>query len=146
MTRPYRTELLRAPLRHDGFGLTLALATSYRSRAARHLSHFIVGLPARRDDPLFVSFSDAVPDRMSDDEFIACVRQLYPQTQPDCPPQRNAGHSFRRGGAPALKLAGVADSDIQRHRRWKSEVQGLFRLDSHALCLIATRALLPPWS
>ena len=64
--------------------------------------------------------------------------------QPDCPSQRYAGHSFRRGGATALKLAGVADSDIQRHGRWKSNAYKLyFDADSPAFRLIATRALRP---
>ena len=116
------------------------------SRAlSEYYAHFPSrGLPARRDDPLFVSFTGSSPGPMSADEFIARVRQLYSQAQPDCPSQRYAGHSFRRGGATALKLAGVADSDIQRHGRWKSDAYKLyFDADSPAFRLIATRALRP---
>lgn len=102
------------------------------------------GLPARDDDPLFVSFAGGAASAMSAEEFISAVRQLYAQARPDCPPQRYAGHSFRRGGATALKLAGVADSDIQRHGRWRSDAyKDYFDSDSPALRLIATRALLP---
>jgi hypothetical protein len=110
-----------------------------------YLAHFPSrGLPARSDDPLFISFSGGAPGPMSADEFIASVRRLYTTAQPDCPPHRYAGHSFRRGGAIALKLAGVADSDIQRHGRWKSDAyRAYFDFDSPALRLIATRALLP---
>jgi hypothetical protein len=116
------------------------------SRAlAEYYAHFpSQGLPARRDDPLFISFISGAPAPMTADEFIARVRQLYSQAQPDCPSQSYAGHSFRRGGATALKLAGVADSDIQRHGRWKSDAYKLyFDADSPAFRLIATRALRP---
>ena len=116
------------------------------SRAlAAYFAHFPSrSLPARRDDPLFVSFTSGAPGPMTADEFIACVRHLYSRAQPDCPSQRYAGHSFRRGGATALKLAGVADSDIQRHGRWKSDAYKLyFDADSPAFRLIATRALRP---
>ena len=81
---------------------------------------------------------------MSADEFIVGVRQLYARAQPNCPPERYAGHSFRHGGATALRLAGVADSDIQRRGRWRSDTcKGYFDSGSPALRLIATRALLP---
>jgi hypothetical protein len=116
------------------------------SRAlSAYFAHFSSrGLPARGDDPLFITFAGGVPGPMSADEFIVCVRQLYARAQPDCPPERYAGHSFRRGGATALKLAGVADSDIQRHGRWRSDAyKDYFDSGSPALRLIATRALLP---
>ena len=110
---------------------------------ASYLSYARVrGLPLRRDDPLFVSFAGPQPGPMAADEFIARVRQLYAQARPECPPHRYAGHSFRRGGATALKLAGVADSDIQRHGRWKSDAYKVyFDSDSPVFRLIATRAL-----
>ena len=115
------------------------------SRAlSAYLAHFASrSLPAPSDDPLFISFPRRVPGPMSTDEFIATVRHLYARTQPGCPPKRYAGHSFRRGGATALKLAGVTDSDI--HGRWKSDAyKAYFDSDSPALRLIATRALPPP--
>jgi hypothetical protein len=116
------------------------------SRAlSAYLAHFPSrGLPGRGDDPLFITFASGTPGSMSAGEFITCLRQLYTHARPDCPPQRYAGHSFRRGGATALKLAGVADSDIQRHGRWRSDAyKDYFDSDSPALRLIATRALLP---
>jgi hypothetical protein len=139
-----KTSLVRATVSVSARGDELCPSRALTAYFAHVRSR---GLPARQDDPLFVSFARGTPGPMPADEFIARVRQLYTQAQPDCPPQRYAGHSFRRGGATALKLAGVADSDIQRHGRWKSDAyKAYFDSDSPALRLIATRALklLPP--
>ena len=118
-----KTSLVRTTLSVAGRGDELCPS---QALAAYYAHFFSVGLPARRDDPLFISFSSGAPAPMTADEFITRVRQLYSQAQPDCTSQKYAGHSFRRGGATALTLAGVADSDIQRHGRWKSDAYKLY--------------------
>ena len=136
-----KTSLMRAVVsvaaRGDDLCPSRALSAYFAFFPAR-------GLTACADDPLFITFTGGAAQAMPADEFIARVRGLYARAQPGCPPKRYAGHSFRRGGATALKLAGVADSDIQRQGRWKSDAyKGYFDADSPALRLIATRALLP---
>lgn len=101
-------------------------------------------LPHRPDDALFITRrrpSGSHP--MSDVEFTAIVRALIERTSPGCDSTRYAGHSFRRGGTSALKLAGVADSIIQLHGRWKSDAFRAYIDVDHniALRLLATQAL-----
>jgi hypothetical protein len=80
---------------------------------------------------------------MSDMEFITIVRRLMQRASPGCDPTQYAGHSFRRGGTSALKLAGVADSIIQLHGRWRSDAYRAYIDVDHniALRLLATQAL-----
>jgi hypothetical protein len=101
-------------------------------------------LPHSPQDPLFII--RRVPSgfrAMSDVEFIAIVRSLMQRVSPGCDPAQYAGHSFRRGGTSALKLAGVADSSIQLHGRWKSDAYRAYIDVDHsiALRLLATQAL-----
>ena len=120
---------------------------------ARALSHYlgflrILSLPSRPDDPLFVSRlqNQAVVTATTDSEFIARLRELITTAFPDRDPSRYAGHSFRRGGASALQLAGVPAAVIQKHGRWTSDAFRAYldATSNPALRLIATRALLRP--
>ena len=63
---------------------------------------------------------------MTDTEFIAALRALITKAFPDRDTQAYAGHSFRRGGATAMKLAGISDAIIQMHGRWKSDAFALY--------------------
>jgi hypothetical protein len=104
------------------------------------------GLPHRPDDPLFITRrSSAGFHAMTDNEFKAIVRSLMERAAPGRDPRQYAGHSFRRGGTSALKLAGVADSIIQLHGRWKSDAYRAYIDVDHniALRLLATQALAP---
>ena len=56
---------------------------------------------------------------LSDVTFIRHVRLWIQRVFQDDPTQY-AGHSFRRGGTTALQLAGVPESTIAAHGRWKS--------------------------
>ena len=68
--------------------------------------------------PYFLhSATSAAP--LTDVTFIRHVRRWAR----DClshPPHDYTGHSFRRGGASALQIAGVPESTIASHGRWKS--------------------------
>jgi hypothetical protein len=120
---------------------------------ARAYSHYlgffpVLSLPCRPDDPLFVSRlrAQAVTTATTDAEFIARVRELITAAFPDRDASRYAGHSFRRGGASALQLAGVPAAVIQKHGRWTSDAFRVYldAASNPALRLVATRALLRP--
>ena len=122
-------------------------------RPARALGHYLgffraLSLPSRPDDPLFVTRlqNQSVVMATTDSEFIARLRELITAAFPDRDPSRYAGHSFRRGGASALQLAGVPAAVIQKHGRWTSDAFRVYldAASNPALRLIATRALLRP--
>jgi hypothetical protein len=79
---------------------------------AGHLSH---------SSPLFVSQLSSGIAPMTDAEFLCRIRQVITVALPGKDPMTYAGHSFRRGGATTMKLAGVSDSIIQQHGRWRSD-------------------------
>ena len=120
------------------------------ARALRHYLGFFraLSLPSRPDDPLFISRlrGQTVIAPTTDAEFIARLRELIAAAFPDRDTRRYAGHSFRRGGASALQLAGVPAAVIQQHGRWTSDTFRAYldAASSPALRLIATRALLRP--
>ena len=102
------------------------------------------GLPHREHDALFIVRRGPSGFRsLSEVEFISIVRTLMQRASPGCDPTQYAGHSFRRGGTSALKLAGVADSIIQLHGRWKSDAFRAYIDVDHniALRLLATQAI-----
>lgn len=114
---------------------------------ATYLSSFRLhpSLPQRPTDPLFLSRSQPGSPfiAMTDEEFIGRVRSLIRLARPGFEPSAYAGHSFRRGGASALILAGVSDALIQQHGRWKSDAWKRY-VDTHnilAVRLIPTQAL-----
>lgn len=78
-------------------------------------------LPARLrgvDVPYFLHSATATAP-LTDATFIRHVRRWVR----DClrrPPTDYSGHSFRRGGTTALQIAGVPESTIASHGRWKS--------------------------
>ena len=122
------------------------------ARAYRHLRGALacVGLPYAAASPVFLT-RWRLPDgtergaAMTDTEFIQRIRSLISITFPERDLSRYAGHSFRRGGASALLLAGVDPASIQRHGRWTSDAWRKYidSSDNPALRLLATRALLP---
>ena len=70
------------------------------------------------DLPFFLhSSSSATP--LSDVTFTRSVRRWIRDHLRE-PPDDYSGHSFRRGGATAMQLAGVPESTIAAHGRWKS--------------------------
>ena len=56
---------------------------------------------------------------LNDLTFIRHVRRWVRDILPT-PPAEYSGHSFRRGGTTALQMAGVPESTIASHGRWKS--------------------------
>jgi integrase len=68
--------------------------------------------------PFFLaSLSSQTP--MSDSQFIHRIKSLV-RTALSRDPSSFSGHSFRRGGASALHLAGVPEATIAIHGRWSS--------------------------
>lgn len=101
-------------------------------------------LPHAAADPFFITRRNLVSyHAMTDSEFIAAVRDLMQRISPEVDVSQYAGHSFRRGGTSALKLAGVDDSIIQLHGRWKSDAYRQYIDVDHsiALRLLATQSL-----
>jgi hypothetical protein len=121
-------------------------------RAYRHLldSTRHNGLEHDANTPVFLTRTFPTPHgkcrvtAMVEEEFIARVRALLKAAFPTRDASRYAGHSFRRGGASALLLAGVDPASIQRHGRWASDAWRKYidAADNPAVRLIATRALL----
>lgn len=68
--------------------------------------------------PFFLS-SLSSPDPMSDSQFIHHIKSLV-HIALSRDPSSFSGHSFRRGGASALHLAGVPEATIAIHGRWSS--------------------------
>jgi hypothetical protein len=91
--------------------------------ASDYLSFFtrLSGLSLRPTNPFFISRLSSGNTPLSSVEFINRVRAVILTALPGRDPEAYAGHSFRRGGTTALKLAGVSDSVIQQHGRWKSD-------------------------
>jgi hypothetical protein len=91
--------------------------------------------------PFFLATPDS--DRaLTDDEFIRRIRALLHQAL-RCDASKYSGHSFRRGGASALALAGVPEATIQLHGRWSSLTyrQYLDVQNSPRVRLLATASL-----
>lgn len=114
--------------------------------AVEHYRSFfrLLQLPCGPDDFFFIArLKSGKTEALTDVVFIDRVRALIIANFPDRDPQRYAGHSFRRGGATALALAGVEHSLIQRHGRWASDSfrRYLDTTDNAALRLAATQAL-----
>lgn len=99
--------------------------------------------PLRPTDALFVSGLRSTLVPMTDAEFIGRVRTYIRGALPGRDPNDFAGHSFRRGGTSSMKLAGVSDSTIQQHGRWKSEAYRTYfdRQNNLDIRLLATRGL-----
>jgi hypothetical protein len=103
-------------------------------------------LPQQPTDPLFISRQPSGCTPLSSVDFINRIRAIIQAAFPGRDPSAYAGHSFRRGGTTALKLAGVSDSIIQQHGRWKSDAYRAYIDSDHNLNtrLIATAALNVP--
>ena len=68
--------------------------------------------------PFFLN-SHSRPTPLTDNTFIANLKHRV-QYHLDLDPTQYAGHSFRRGGTTALFLAGIPETIIASHGRWKS--------------------------
>ena len=104
----------------------------------------ILCLPTSADSPLFVWHFDRDQHRaMTATQFITQVRLYYRAAFPDRDPYSYAVHSFRRGGATALILAGVPDTAIMAHGRWSSQAYHAYfdHIHSQATRLVATQSL-----
>jgi hypothetical protein len=115
-----------------------------------YLSFFTLypGLPHQPADPLFISRLPSGFTPLSSGDFINRMRAILLVAFPGRDPNSYAGHSFRRGGTTALRLAGVSDSIIQQHGRWKSDAYRAYIDSDHNLQtrLMATAALNVPAS
>ena len=101
-------------------------------------------LPQRPTNSLFITRRTVTEyHNTTDTEFISTVRSLMSRASPERDTSQYAGHSFRRGGTSAMKLAGVHDSVIQRHGRWRSDAYRNYIDVDHniALRLIATQSI-----
>ena len=80
---------------------------------------------------------------LSDSDFIARIRRLIATAMPGADAMEYSGHSFRRGGASALALAGVPEATIQLHGRWSSLAYRQYYDVQHStrVRLIATASL-----
>jgi hypothetical protein len=81
--------------------------------------------------PLFLLAPCPGSNPLSDQIFSQRLRSLISRCITNVDPRQFAGHSFRRGGATALYLAGVPEADIKRHGRWKSEAVRLYMDSQH---------------
>jgi hypothetical protein len=112
-------------IRRDDQLCPLAAYLSYTSLIPQSL---------RRPDYPFFLHSTRSASPMSDTEFLHYVRDLI-TTVLHCDASNYAGHSFRRGGTSALLQAGVPESTIASHGRWKSlAYRGYFDVQ-HSLTL-----------
>ena len=114
-----------------------------RKALANYISLLPLHLRKKPNTPLFLLHQNEMTP-LSDSIFISRFRHFLSRARPEVDPSTYAGHSFRRGGATALYLAGVPEPVIQIHGRWKS-LTSRFYLDkkkSDAARVEATRALL----
>lgn len=94
-------------------GDSLCPAAAYRAYTSLIPAHL-----RQPHHPFFLS-SALTDTPMSDSEFIHRIKQLV-KTVLSRDPSSFSGHSFRRGGASALHLAGVPEATIASHGRWSS--------------------------
>jgi hypothetical protein len=114
-------------------------------RAFSAYSAFLLAgpLPPAASNPFFISQLISGNTAMTDAEFTARIRDIIRIALPGKNPMSYAGHSFRRGGATAMKLAGVSDSVIQQQGRWKSDAYRVYfdRQNNLDVRLLATQGL-----
>ena len=111
---------------------------AYRAFLARE------SLPVADDDAVFVvRYAGSRAGLMTQQQFILQLKAHLSAAFPLRNMDGYAGHSFRRGGATALLLAGVPADIVQAHGRWSSEAFRLYldTVHSHHVRLAATRAL-----
>lgn len=113
---PTQVELVR---RHDQLCPARAWERYHALRPLRGLS-----LPG---DPVFVTDTAGTIAPLTDREFITRIRAVILLAFNGTRDVSDfAGHSFRRGGASAMQLAGVPDSVIQTHGRWQSDAYRVY--------------------
>jgi len=78
-------------------------------------------------DAVFITVSNNTIAPLTDREFITRIRAVIVLAFNGTRDAADfAGHSFRRGGASAMQLAGVPDSVIQTHGRWQSDAYRVY--------------------
>ena len=108
-----KTSLIPAAVSLVRRGDELCPVAAYRAYV-RHLPSRL-----RSVDVPFFLHSNTTTTALTDVTFVRHVRRWVR----DClrrDPDEYAGHSFRRGGTTALQIAGVPESTIASHGRWKS--------------------------
>lgn len=111
---------------------------AYRAFLARE------SLPVAADDAvLVVRYAGSRAGPMTQQQFILQLKAYLSAAFPHRDMSGYAGHSFRRGGATALLLAGVPADVVQAHGRWSSEAFRLYldTVHGHHVRLAATQSL-----
>lgn len=110
------------------------------SALKKYLS-FLPPSTRRSDSPFFISHPLPQSSRLSSKAFSTMLKaRVVAVLHKD--PSDYAGHSFRRGGATAMFLAGISDSVIARHGRWNSTTfRRYFNFTSQQEQLFPTQAL-----
>ena len=111
---------------------------AYRAYLARET------LPGADDDAVFiVRYTGNRTGPMTQQQFVLQLKAHLSAAFPHRSMDGYAGHSFRRGGATALLLAGVPADIVQAHGRWSSEAFRAYldSVHSHRVRLAATQAL-----
>jgi len=89
--------------------------------------------------PLLFVFPDGVP--LTARYLLSFVRPAFATVGLN--PRAISGHSFRKGGATGLANAGVDDSVVRAHGRWKSNAYHRYIVPSRATLINATRKSVP---
>jgi integrase len=119
-------------------------------RALLRYESFFPALGLRRapGDPVFVVRrpDGKSLDPMPAEAFIARLREALGSAFPERDASRYAGHSFRRGGATAMHIAGHPLAVIKKHGRWASDAVLDYLDDANLseVALMATRRLISP--
>ena len=88
-------------------------------QAIKNYLSFLPSAARRPEAPFFTSHPHPRSSRLSSAAFAKMFKaRVIAILRKD--PAAYAGHSFRRGGATAMFLAGISDAVIARHGRWNS--------------------------
>ena len=144
------SQLRELPSPHPHFVLTIfAHKTDQRGQgteivighpqAVDHIRMFLASHPKPSDGdargPLLFVFPDGIP--LSSRYLLLVIRPAFASIGID--PRGISGHSFRKGGATGLANAGVDDSLVRAHGRWKSNAYLRYIVPSRSSLINATR-------
>lgn len=100
----------------DPFRRGVDVIISQRRAISVMLLYLASAPPQQEDDPLFLSLSGR---ELTVPVLVSGTQALLERSGSDNP-QLYKGHSFRRGGATSLHLAGLPDTTIKAMGRWRS--------------------------